>query len=264
MKILFTFFILGIHSFSFLQEQVGILNVYFEHDDAKISTKARTEIDSVLKSGELFKIKRVVAYCDPNGSEAYNYNLAERRLKATLKELLVQSREKYSTLIFGENYPDKKEAQKEHHLLRRVEIHYTIFPIEVHNDPSIFNSFEEINIDPEALAKSAPIVLKIQFINGLAVLLDSSYQEIENLYSFMSKNKNIHAMIRGHVCCTNDYPMSKERAMVVYRILVEKGISSSRLKYNGFSNTIPFVTPELTEYDKQQNRRVDVIFTIQE
>lgn len=263
MKILFTFFILGIHSFSFLQEQVGILNVYFEHDDAKISIKAKAEIDSLLQSGELFKIKRVIAYCDPSGSEAYNYKLAKRRLNATLKELAVQSEEKGQKMIIGENYPDKKEALKEHHILRRVEIHYTLFPIEIHNDPSIFNSFEAINLNPEALSKADPFVLNIQFIPGLAILLDGSYQEIENLYSFMAKNKKLHAMIRGHVCCANDYPLSIERAKEVYRILVEKGISPSRLKHNGFSNTIPFVTPEITEHDKQQNRRVDVIFTIQ-
>lgn len=263
MKILFAFFILGIPFCSFLQEQSGILNVYFEHDEATVSMKAKTEMDSVVHSGEQFKIKQIIAYCDPTGSDTYNYSLAKRRLNATLKELSSHTKEKGKTLILGENYLDKKESLKDYYLLRRVEIHFTYIPIEIVDDPSISNSFDVINLDPEALAKAAPIVLKIQFFPGLAILYDGSYQEIENLYSFMSKNQKLHAMIRGHVCCDKDYQLSYDRAKEVYLILVEKGISSSRLNYEGFSNTIPKVSPEITEFDRQQNRRVDILFTIQ-
>ena len=60
----------------------------------------------------------------------------------------------------------------------------------------------------------------------------------------------------------DDYEISFLRAKAVNDYLIRRGISENRLGYEGYSNTIPLVTPELTEEDQQRNRRVDVIFTI--
>jgi len=40
--------------------------------------------------------------------------------------------------------------------------------------------------------------------------------------------------------------------------LVKNGIESNRLSYRGFARTRPLADPELTEEDRQKNRRVEI------
>ena len=42
--------------------------------------------------------------------------------------------------------------------------------------------------------------------------------------------------------------------------MVDLGISKKRLSYKGMSNNEPLVFPELSDADRQRNRRVDVQF----
>jgi outer membrane protein OmpA-like peptidoglycan-associated protein len=60
----------------------------------------------------------------------------------------------------------------------------------------------------------------------------------------------------------DDYEISYSRAKSVNDYLIRRGISEKRIGYEGYSNSIPLIKPELTEEDQQRNRRVDVIFTI--
>lgn len=55
--------------------------------------------------------------------------------------------------------------------------------------------------------------------------------------------------------------LSKQRAKIVYKELVKRGVTKKRLKYQGYSNNLPLVTPEKTEIDRRKNRRVDIIFS---
>jgi flagellar motor protein MotB len=56
--------------------------------------------------------------------------------------------------------------------------------------------------------------------------------------------------------------LSVQRASAVYDILIKDGIEPSRLDFKGFSNSLPIVSPEYTEEERQQNRRVDVVFSV--
>ncbi|MFN5844233.1 MAG: OmpA family protein [Flavobacteriia bacterium] len=82
-----------------------------------------------------------------------------------------------------------------------------------------------------------------------------------NLFAFLRDHEDISVFIRGHVCCSHDPALSTARAYVVYSMLIDRGISPKRLKYEGFSNTIPAISPETNDNDRQANRRVDVIFS---
>ena len=82
------------------------------------------------------------------------------------------------------------------------------------------------------------------------------------LYDFLAENNEVYAFIRGHVCCAQDPELSTARAYVVYSTLLRKGIPVERISYQGFSNTIPAVYPEITDEDRQRNRRVDVLLSI--
>jgi outer membrane protein OmpA-like peptidoglycan-associated protein len=242
------------------------LNVYFENNSAKISKKASQQLDSLLETarpGEFF-IEKVIGYCDKNGSEQSNKVLASRRI-ASVESII---RSKGMTIIekveAGETYPSDAKNTDDLAYWRRVEIHYSIVPSEdksIKEKTSLKSQFTQIKIDSLETKSSQPVVLNIQFAPGLDQLIGNSELEIQNLYEFLRANENISAFIRGHVCCTHDPVLSTARAYVVYKKLVDYGISPLRLKYEGFSNTIPAVSPEVIEEHRQANRRVDVIFS---
>ncbi|MEY3237998.1 MAG: hypothetical protein RI883_2099, partial [Bacteroidota bacterium] len=120
----------------------------------------------------------------------------------------------------------------------------------------------DFNLEKIASSNKSSIVLNIEFVPGEDILIGNSFEEINKLYIFLNENPKVYAFLRGHVCCADDFALSSARAHAVFLKLVQKGIESSRLRYDGFSNTIPVITPELTDEDRQKNRRVDVIFTI--
>lgn len=106
------------------------------------------------------------------------------------------------------------------------------------------------------------IILGLQFNNTDPILDETTVKEMDDLYNFMDKNKQINAFIRGHVCCGDNMKLSKKRAKYVYDELIKRGIDKDRLRYQGFSNTLLLVNPERTELDKDKNKRVDIIFSI--
>ena len=105
------------------------------------------------------------------------------------------------------------------------------------------------------------INLNIQFIGDVPIINSSSISEMNELVRFLQINNSIDAFIRGHVCCGDEMPLSKKRAKTVYLELIRRGINPERLRYQGFSNTIPAVYPEKTDLDRSKNRRVDVMFS---
>jgi outer membrane protein OmpA-like peptidoglycan-associated protein len=261
----FSFFLFLTSCFS--QEHKNVLNLFFSSNSSVLNKKAKEEIKNVFetaKPGE-FYIEKIIGYCDSTGSESANKVLALKRINAVEEFIELFNFEVGLKIPSGENYPSDAKDLKKYSYWRRVEIHYTIVPPTVVIDeeiPSTINKFYQMNIDSLEVENSEPIVLNINFMPGMDVLLENSYPEIENLYQFLRGNENVFAFIRGHVCCADDYPLSSARAYVVYTALVNRGISPSRLKFQGFSNTIPAVSPEIIEEHRIKNRRVDVIFSL--
>ena len=58
---------------------------------------------------------------------------------------------------------------------------------------------------------------------------------------------------------TNRRDLSVARAKNIYEYLIHKGIDESRLHYRGFGSSRKLVVPEITEEDKTQNRRVEIM-----
>ena len=126
--------------------------------------------------------------------------------------------------------------------------------------PDLGSRLSKIKI--EDLDKSIILLsMNLQFEGDQPIITSSSLAEMNDLFYFLSKNNAIDAFIRGHVCCGDEMPLSKRRAKLVYTELVDRGINAERLRYQGFSNTLLLVQPELTEYDRSRNRRVDIIFS---
>ena len=119
------------------------------------------------------------------------------------------------------------------------------------------------NINIENLTSSVSLViLALQFNDIDPILDETSLKEMDDLFNFMNQNKQIHAFIRGHVCCGDNLKLSKKRAKYVYQELIKRGVNPDRLRYQGFSNTLLLVNPERTEADRTKNKRVDIIFSI--
>jgi outer membrane protein OmpA-like peptidoglycan-associated protein len=119
------------------------------------------------------------------------------------------------------------------------------------------------NINVDNLKNSVALVIMGAQFEGIDPIINqSSIKEMDDLFNFLYQNKQIHAFIRGHVCCGNDMKLSKKRAKYVYSELIKKGIDANRLRFQGFSNSLLLVSPEKTDADRAKNRRVDVIFSV--
>lgn len=252
---------------SYAQQKLNILELYYGSDSYTLSTESAEKLKHLFNSvgNDTIIIDPLIAYCDPNGSENYNVLLANKRLRSVEDFISSQPSVIVTKIAKGEEYPENAQRLSDHAYWRRVELHYYVKTKE--NTPkaktsSIPDQFRTIQIDSIDAGNVKPIVLNIHFMPGLDVLIDNSEQEIENLYQFMRGNENVFAFIRGHVCCADDYPLSSARAYVVYTALVNRGIAPARLKFQGFSNTIPAISPEIIEEHRIKNRRVDVIFSI--
>jgi outer membrane protein OmpA-like peptidoglycan-associated protein len=115
--------------------------------------------------------------------------------------------------------------------------------------------------DKKEIAENVAIVMPIQFVGGTSKIKAESNDYLDFLHKTLTEHPEYSALIRGHVCCEDNYRMSKKRAKVVYNYLAKKGIDKKRLEYKGYSNTLPLAFPEHTRDDRATNRRVDIIFS---
>ena len=265
MKNSITFFFLFSVSSAFNQENRNTLLIYFGFDQYELSSSAKYELNNLMESAQKgsFFIERVTSYTDLNGDFQYNKQLAEKRIQSVEKIIKSYDYEILEKNAAGENYPKNSENINDYKYWRRVEIQYlTVQPTMVTLDEPQSQTDSDFNIERITTSDERSIVLNIEFVPGEDILIGNSLDEINKLYTFLNDNPKVYAFLRGHVCCADDFSLSTARAHAVFLILIQKGIDAKRLRHDGFSNYIPVVTPELTDEDRQKNRRVDVIFTI--
>jgi len=93
-------------------------------------------------------------------------------------------------------------------------------------------------------------------------LSDLSLVELYKLNAFLVINPEISIKICGHTddVGTAEYNqvLSQKRAASVYSFLVEVGIDSQRLKYEGFGKSQP-VSDNTTEKGRAENRRTEIV-----
>lgn len=251
----------------FVGAQDKIQTVYFDHDKDQLNQKEIDKINQLIDIQNL-QIVFLIAYCDTLGSVSYNLELAQKRLR-TVKGFFSEDQIKYSEFkALGENYSAVNAPLK---TWRKVEIHYIIEQIKsqeiVEVEPTIpikKSVFDSLTLDDVLAEDAEPIVLDIQFFPGMDVLMAESWGEVDRLFLFLKNNDKVHAFIRGHVCCSSDMYLSYSRAYAIYNSMINRGISPKRLDLKGFDNTKPRVWPEVTDEDRQMNRRVDIIFSLPE
>lgn len=283
---LFLFFILtsfGTIVFGQLQE----VNVYFDKLSSTIRPEGEIKLTALkeLLNNDSTKIQSISAYSDTLGTVELNKKLANERYSNVLKALGIKTNEaNFEVNIYGEEFPFVASEYDIERFRRVTIVHYVKEPpvieeiteevveevieeeiveevIEevVEETPTkLVTQLEEFALDSDK--KEVLLQLSILFVGDKDIVLKESESELEELYTFLNEHKNITAHIRGHVCCKPNSRLSKQRAARVYDYLVDKSIDKNRLSYKGYSNEVPFVTPELTPADRQANRRVDIIF----
>jgi len=107
------------------------------------------------------------------------------------------------------------------------------------------------------------ILNNIQFDFDQAVLLESSYDELDKLYDYMLENRRIKIEIEGHTDNkgTEEYnlKLSTQRAKAVADYLIKsRGLNEFRVDYKGFGSSSPIVSNETPE-GQAINRRVEFV-----
>ena len=112
------------------------------------------------------------------------------------------------------------------------------------------------------LIKEEAIILKnVHFYSAKAVLLPSSYEELNRLVKLMKTKPSMKIEIIGHTESRSGYEkqlmkLSQQRAEAVKKFMIIKGINASRIRTSALGGTKP-VADNTTEAGRKLNRRVE-------
>jgi len=267
--------------FSMAQES-NTISFFFNVNESFPIESSKKAIDTfnLYISTHPITILEINSYSSKDGSKDINQHIAEERLNA-IKSLLNKDLIIEKSNVYGINYPNQLIYPIEQFdKWRRVDVIYSktknqIDTISIEtktkDTTSIKSQYIPIIEEPvkdeiydKKLEKGMvfQMELNIQFFDGTFNLTPGSSVEIDKLAEYLNANKDVHAYIRGHVCCGKAMKLSKQRAKLVLKELVKRGVSKKRLRSQGFSNNLPMVTPEKTEEDRRKNRRVDILFSV--
>jgi len=130
------------------------------------------------------------------------------------------------------------------------------------DDISIVELIPEVPDIPILASKSPSPLDNIYFEFDEAILLPSSFPELDKLVLKLQTYPTAKVEIHGHTDHEGsiDYniKLSEARAQAVVNYLIEKGIEATRLSAKGFGEEQP-----LSESDKARNRRVEFLIQTQ-
>lgn len=227
-------------------QEKGTHSVYFEFDKFDLNALQINTIKNLLHSATTprFDAIQLYGYCDDRGSEAYNYNLSNKRV-ATVQKILIDNGIVQNKIFICEGKGrvniDKdtiKNLDAIRDKNRRVDLLF------IKN--TVYASFP---LNPKV---GDLIVLdKVIFEMGSSVLSANAKKELDKTIVMLIKNKSIRFEIKGHVCCTSSkYPdaidnetdernLSINRAKKVFSYLRSKGINPYRMTFKGYGNLFP-------------------------
>jgi outer membrane protein OmpA-like peptidoglycan-associated protein len=88
------------------------------------------------------------------------------------------------------------------------------------------------------------------------------YPELDSLLDFMRQNPSTKIEISGHTDATgnesHNLRLSENRADAVAEYIVDKGIETGRVSFNGYGSSKP-IAPNNTEQGRRKNRRVEIL-----
>ena len=170
-------------------------------------------------------------------------------------------------------FVDADKEQNERYDVKAINVSRDGFVIRIKtwNNTKIFGiggywlaEAEKLELKEEELEVGTTIQLKnIFFEFNKAELLPDSYEELDNVSTFLTDNPTVEIELAGHTDSigSDEYNMelSQKRADSVKKYLESKGIAANRMIAKGYGETKP-IAPNGEDWGREQNRRVE--FTI--
>lgn len=127
---------------------------------------------------------------------------------------------------------------------------------------------------PPAIAQNAPVEIVTPKADSLIVLNEvlfavnsyklrpELYPKLDSIVAFLKKNPSTKIEISGHTDNTggeaHNLKLSENRADAVAEFIVDKGIETARVTFNGYGSSRP-VDSNATEQGRRRNRRVEIL-----
>jgi outer membrane protein OmpA-like peptidoglycan-associated protein len=120
-----------------------------------------------------------------------------------------------------------------------------------------------VNKPVEVVAADSLIVLsEVLFAVNSYKLREELYPKLDSIAEFMKRNPRTKIEISGHTDATGKEPhnlrLSENRADAVAEYIVDKGIETTRVKFNGYGSSRPIAGND-TEQERRKNRRVEIL-----
>lgn len=123
----------------------------------------------------------------------------------------------------------------------------------------------QLKVELVPITAGQKVELENVFFNSDSFEIDhKSNIELSSVHHFLESNPTVKISIEGHTDTEGDSQynqrLSENRAKSVYTYLIDKGIDSSRLNYEGLGDTQPIASND-TEEGKAKNRRTEIRIT---
>jgi outer membrane protein OmpA-like peptidoglycan-associated protein len=130
--------------------------------------------------------------------------------------------------------------------------------------PLVTKGSEKIDQAAEPVMKVDSLIIlnEVLFAVNSYKLQPALYPTLDSIAAFLQKNPSTKIEISGHTDSTGKEPhnlkLSENRADAVAEYIVDKGIATSRVKFNGYGSSKP-IAPNDTKQGRQRNRRVEIL-----
>jgi outer membrane protein OmpA-like peptidoglycan-associated protein len=246
-------------------------NIYFDFDKSVIMPVSAATLQKLAADYKSISNITLTGRTDVRGNYVYNDSLAAHRVAAVEKYLLelgVAPAQIIKRIALGKRSPiayEELQTAARNQLNRVVEITGIVQTTDVIPAPPVKALQEQIKE-----GKANIILNNLNFEGGRHMLLPSSLPTLNEVLEVMKNNPTLQVEIRGHICCaeitedgldidTGEKVLSRNRAREIYLFLINNGISSSRLSYTGMGASKKIIAEEITDKDRETNRRVEFV-----
>ena len=271
MKTYFFLFFSFILSTLYSQEQIAF---YFDNNKSDLNKIELAKLNKWIAENKTSKILSITGMTDEVGTSGYNDTLSQKRVTFIFNQIKgkVKIREDFKSISLGEKGAKSKVKAEN----RKAIIHYLlekdlakeneILNIIKNVEDTISNQLDFVNVLQKSRVGDKIILENIEFYLGTDIIYKSSFSKLDRLFQVLSEMDKMKIEIQGHICCNpnlNDklsLKLSKNRAKRIVEYLIEKGINSERLNFNGFGGNFPiYPIPESNEEQQRKNRRVEIL-----
>jgi len=117
----------------------------------------------------------------------------------------------------------------------------------------------QIYLEPLEIGRTIRLE-NVLFVRGSATILDTSFEELDQVVGMLKANPEVRILLRGHTDGNGDAAqnirLSQQRVETVKAYLITKGISKKRINGIGVGGEEPIASNE-TEETRKLNRRVE-------